>query len=67
MRDKKCIQNFSEEAFWKWPFGRQIRWEDNISMDLNVLYRDNERWVKLSQNRVRRRAVFVVAVLSLGF
>jgi hypothetical protein len=27
-RDKACEQKFSEEAFWKWPFGIQIRWED---------------------------------------
>ena len=66
-RDKECIQNFSEEAFWKWPFGRQIRWENNINMDLNMLHRDNGRWMKLAQNRVQRRAVVVAAVLSLGF
>lgn len=65
-RDKECIQNFSEEAFWKWPFGRQIRWEDNINMDRNILLHDNGRWMKLSQNCVQRRAVVVVAVLSLG-
>ena len=66
-RDKECLQNFSEKASWKWLFGRQIRWEDNINMDLNILHRDNGRWMKLSQNRVQRRAVVVVTVSSLGF
>jgi hypothetical protein len=42
-----------------------IRWEDNIKVDLNILHRDNGRWMKLYQNRVQRRAVVVEAVLSL--
>jgi len=49
-RDKECIQNFSEEAFWKWPFGRQVGWGDNINMDLNILHRDNGIWMKLSES-----------------
>jgi hypothetical protein len=49
----------------KRPLGRpKRRWKDNIKMDLTEIGLDGENWLRLAQDRVRRRA-FVNMVMNL--
>jgi hypothetical protein len=42
------------------------RWEDNIKMNLKEIRIDGANWIRLSQDRVQRRA-FVSTVMKLRF
>jgi hypothetical protein len=49
----------------KRPLGRPRRkWEDNIKMDLKEIGIDGANWIRLAQDKVRRRA-FVSTVMNL--
>jgi hypothetical protein len=49
----------------KRPLGRlRRRWEDNIKMDLGEIGIDGANWIRLTQDRVQRRA-FVSTVMNI--
>jgi hypothetical protein len=60
-----CSTHVKGRSVYRILVGRpRRRWEDNIQMDLRVIGIDGANWIRLSRDRVQRRA-FVNMAMNL--